>query len=60
MNRKLWLLKGIIQELTTLIRRDEGAFAELVLGDFRDALAISPDRYKTAYQWLHDYRQMTY
>lgn len=60
MNRKLELLKSIIKDLVSLIRHDEGEFAEMVIGDFEDALAISQDKYKTAYQWLHDYRSIVY
>ena len=60
MSHKFELLRGILKDLRRLIRRDEGQFAEMVLGDLEDALAISSDKYKTAYQWLHDYRQMTY
>ena len=60
MNRKLELLRSIIKDLLSLIRHDEGDFADMVIGDFEDALAASEDKYKTAYQWLHDYRSMVY
>jgi hypothetical protein len=60
MTRKQELFCSILKDLCALIRSDEGEFAELVLGDLYDALAISENRYKTAYQWLRDYRQMIY
>ena len=59
MSHKFELLGRILKELRGLIRRDEGSFADMVLGDLEDALAISQDKYKTACKWLRDYQSLS-
>jgi len=48
-------LTSYINKTKQLIQRTEGNYAQSVLADFNDALRKSPNKHKTAYQWLQDY-----